>query len=76
MEKTKWRQHKGTTEQQDVENEMTIVLDDTKQSSDAKHDMRQRLEMFINRDTKNIDPEDENYKLFNEITTQLNTKDN
>jgi len=76
MEKTKWRQDKGTTEQQDVENELTIVLDDTKQSSDVKDDMRQRLEAYINHDTKKIDLEDENYKLFDEVTTQLDTEDN
>ena len=76
MEKTKWKQHKGTMEQQEVENELTIVLDDTKQSSGTKEDMRQRLEAHINRDTKKIDLEDENYKLFDEITTQLDTKNN
>ena len=75
MEKTKWRQNKGITEQQEVENELTIVLEDMKQSSDARDDMRQRLETFIRLDTKKFNSEDENQKLFNEITTQLDTMD-
>ena len=75
MEKTRWRQDKGTTEQQDVENELTIVLEDMKQSSDARDDMRQRLETFIRLDTKKFNSEHENQNLFNEITTQLDTTD-
>ncbi len=75
MEKTKWRQDQGTKEQQEVENELAIVLDDMKQTSDAKAEMRQRMETFIKLDTKKFNPGEENQKLFDEITAQLDTKD-
>ncbi len=75
MEKTKWRQNKRITEQHKVENDLSMVLRNMKQSSDTKDDMRQRLEMFVNRDAKKINMDDEDQKLFDEITTQLDKKD-
>jgi len=52
-----------------------MVLENMEQSSDAKDEMRQRLETFVNRDTKKINMDDEDQKLFDEITTQLDKKD-
>ena len=75
MEKSKWKQNKGATERQDLENELTIVLEDAKQSSDAKDDMRQRLETIINRDEKKIKSGGEDQSLFDDIATQLDKKD-
>jgi len=57
MEKTKWKQDKEAAEQQEMDNDLTIALQDEKQSSAARDEMRQRLEMFISNDTKEIDSE-------------------
>jgi len=75
MEKTRWKQNKETDEQQKVENDLAIALQDEKQSSDARDEMRQRLEMFISDDTQEIKSEENNQTLFDDISTQLDTKD-
>jgi len=41
----------------------------------ARDEMRQRLEMFIRDDTQEIDSENNNETLFDDISTQLDTKD-
>jgi DNA-binding response OmpR family regulator len=43
--------------------------------SAARDEMRQRLEMFISNDTKESDSENNNETLFDDISTQLDTKD-
>ena len=57
MEKTKWKQDKEAAEQHEMDNDLTIALQNEKQSSAARDEMRQRLEMFISNDTKEIDSE-------------------
>lgn len=74
-EKTRWKQNKEAAKQQEVENDLAIALQDKKQSSDARDEMRQRLEMFISDDTEEIDSEENNHTLFDDISTQLDTKD-
>jgi DNA-binding response OmpR family regulator len=74
VEKTRWKQNKEAAEQQEVENDLAIALQDKKQSSDARDEMRQRLEMFISDDTKEINSEENNQTLFDDISTQLDTK--
>ena len=74
VEKTRWKQNKEAAEQQEVENDLAIALQDKKQSSDARDEMRQRLEMFISNDTKEINSEENNQTLFDDISTQLDTK--
>ncbi len=37
--------------------------------------MRERLDMFLQRDKKTVNLEEEDQKLFDEITTQLDTVD-
>jgi len=74
MEKTRWKQNKEVAEQQEVNNNLTIALQDEDQSSDARDEMRQRLDMFLSDETKEIDSEKNNQTLFDEISTQLDTK--
>ena len=74
MEKTRWKQNKEATEQQEVENDLSIVSEDMKPSSDATDELRQRLEAFISNDTKEINSEENNQTLFDDISTQLDTK--
>lgn len=75
MEKTKWKQDKEAAEQQEVENLMAIALQNEKLSSDARDEMCQRLEMFISNETEEIDSGENNQTLFDDISTQLDTKD-
>ncbi len=75
VEKTRWKQNKEATKQQEVENDLAIALQEKKQSSDARDEMRQRLEMFISDDTEEIDSEENNQTLFDDISAQFDTKD-
>jgi len=75
MEKVKWQQDQKIVEQQKVENDLDLVLEDMQQISDAKAEMRERLDMFLQRDKKTVNLEEEDQKLFDEITTQLDTVD-
>jgi len=75
IEKAKWKQDQGATEQQEVEHDLAIVLDDMKQTAEAKDEMRERLDMYLKRGKNKINSEEENQKLFDEITTQLDTQD-
>ena len=75
MEKVKWQQDQKIVEQQKVENDLDLVLEDMQQISDAKVEMRERLDMFLQRDKKTVTLEEEDQKLFDEITTQLDTVD-
>jgi DNA-binding response OmpR family regulator len=75
MEKTRWKQDKGASAQMEVENELSIVMEDKNQPSTAGDDMRQRLEMYIERDTKKINYKGENKNLFDDIAAQLDKKD-
>ena len=73
MEKARWKQAQGNADQEEVEYDLSLVLEDMKQATDAKAEMQERLDMFFSRNTKEINTEEENQKLFEEITTQLDT---
>jgi len=75
IEKTKWKQDQGATEQQEVENDLAIVLDDMKQTADTRDEMRERLDMYLKRGTNKINTEEENQNLADEITSKLKTQD-
>ena len=75
VEKTRWKQDKEAAEQQEMENNLNIALQNEKQSSDARDEMRQRLEMFISDDTEENDSEENNKTLFDDISEQFDTKD-
>ncbi len=75
MDKTRWKQDKEAAEQQEVENNLNIALQNEKLSSDARDEMRQRVDMFISDDSEEIESEENNQTLFDEISTQLDTKD-
>ncbi len=74
IEKTKWIQDQRENEQKEVESDLDLVLQDIKQTSEAKDEMRERLDMFFKRDSDKTDSEEEDKKLFEEITTQLDTQ--
>ena len=75
VEKTRWKQDKEAAEQQEMENNLNIALQDKKHSSDARDEMRQRLEMFISDDTEESDSKENNQTLFDDISEQFDTKD-
>ena len=74
LEKNRWKQDQGVANELEVGRELDIVLGKLKKSSDEKAEMRERLDTFFKRDNKTVNTDDENQKLFDEITTQLNTQ--
>ena len=75
IEKTRWKQDKGTSAQQEVENELSIVMEDKNQPSEAGMDMRERLELYLERETKKNSYDSNSKNLLDDITAQLDEKD-
>jgi DNA-binding response OmpR family regulator len=75
IEKTRWKQDKGTSAQQEVENELSIVMEDKNQPSEAGKDMRERLELYLERETKKNSYDSNSKNLLDDITAQLDEKD-
>jgi len=75
IEKTRWKQEKGTSAQQEVEKELSIVMEGKEQTSEAGKDMRQRLEMYIERETKKNNFESNSQNLLDDLAEQLDKKD-
>ena len=75
IEKTIWKQDKGAIAQLEVENELNIIMEDRNQSSAAGKDMRERLEMYLDRETKNNKFNSDSKNLLDDLATQLDKKD-
>ena len=75
IEKTRWKQEKGTSAQQEVEKELSIVMEGKEQTSEAGKDMRQRLEMYIERETKKNNYDSNSQNLLDDLAEQLDKKD-
>jgi DNA-binding response OmpR family regulator len=75
IEKTRWKQDKGASAQLEVENELSIVMEDKNQPSEAGKDMRERLELYLDRETKKKSFDSNSQNLLDDISTQLDEKD-
>jgi len=75
IEKTRWKQDKGTSAQQEVENELSIVMEDKNQPSEAGMDMRERLELYLERETKKNKFDSNNQNLLDDLASYLDKKD-
>ena len=75
IEKTRWKQDKGITAQQEVENELNIVMEDKNQPSAAGKDMRERLELYLDRETEKNSFDSNSKNLLDDISAQLDEKD-
>jgi len=75
IEKTRWKQEKGTSAQQEVEKELSIVMEGKGQTSEAGKNMRQRLEMYIERETKKNNYDSNSQNLLDDLAEQLDKKD-
>jgi len=75
IEKTRWKQEKRTSAQQEVEKELSIVMEGKEQISEAGKDMRQRLEMYIERETKKNNFDSNSQNLLDDLAEQLDKKD-
>lgn len=75
IEKTRWKQDKGTSAQQEVENELSIVMEDKNQPSAAGKDMRERLEMYFERETEKNSFDSNSQNLLDDLASHLDKKD-
>jgi len=75
IEKTRWKQEKGTSAQQEVEKELSIVMEGKEQTSEAGKDMRQRLEMYFEREMKKNNFDNNSQNLLDDLAEQLDKKD-
>ena len=73
MEKARWKEEKEDTEKLEIEKDLDVVLDNLRKTSNEKAEMSKRLDMFFNRNPESVNTDEENQKLFDEITTQLNS---
>ncbi len=75
IEKTRWKQDKGTSAQLEVENELSIVMEDKNQPSEAGKDMRERLELYLDRETEKNSFDSNSQNLLDDLASQLDKKD-
>jgi DNA-binding response OmpR family regulator len=75
IEKTIWKEDKGATAQLEVENELNIVMEDKNQPSEAGKDMRERLELYLERETGKKTFNSNSQNLLDDLAVQLDKKD-
>lgn len=73
MEKAMWKEEKENTEKKNVEKDLDVVLGNLRKTSSEKAEMSKRLDMFFNRNSQSVNSDEEDQKLFDEITTQLHS---
>lgn len=75
MEKARWKQDKGITAQQEVENELRTVMEDKNEPSDTGKDMRERLELYLEREAKKNKFDNDSQNLLDDLASLLDKKD-
>ena len=75
IEKTIWKEDKGATARLEIENELNIVMEDKNQPSAAGENMRERLEMYLDRETEKNNINNNSQNLLDDLAVQLEKKD-